>query len=833
MEVSNMKEIILAKNVQKILSDSESRIERYSSDREWLEKWIQLWISDRIRVGVIGVTSSGKSTLINSLLGDNLLSVAVRPSSSQLVSCSHAVNRSATVYFKNGTTKKLRDNEYLSTLIMKYSDENYNQNNKEQVAQLELSTPNFDLGDDVLLVDSPGLDATGYEIHEKLTLETLLPTVDVVIFVTTVKSEIDAKMKKTLNTIGKYNCPIMIVQNMLDSVRQSVDGRKSAATVAKERLNRVHLAVEQSNIKNKEEVRVAQISAIHAMKYRCQKEHSNEETLQFKNSKYNEFVKEIKDLIELKRPDIERQRITTIVSHIDELIKAEDKRLQNVPLTVEKDNNLESLSIDISQAYDKTYSDIQTVIFELQTLYEKYFRDNEQKTQNKSFGYLSKFVSSFGQILSGNGFGENELNQLKKTAKSFEQQTVKSVSEFTSQCSRISQNLNIPTRDLWSFNGLPRMPEAEIKTKLVERSRTVKKQGFGHKVARFLTFGLYKGTETEYYTETVFDKEATMESVKRYLERLMFEYGKTLESWQEKAEATVDSINEEISLRQRAIIEKEQKALDAIEWKKTRFELVELIKQYSEFTSTLYQKQQEPIQAKREVPIEKTKNIKVPPKSYKIYSIAENYLQSVQHSSFNFALNHKKRLHYPSKIIANSTDNLTDFLYRFYSTQNISLEKETLYHLNNEMSVVCSPNELQLKELLETESPQNIFLLMNGLQMHTEFETTLRNAVESRLKANDALFMVLHDFEALAENESAIIECLRDLSTKQNNTASGQNGLTLICNNNPLYNMTLIHAQTTELLHQEEIDFLNLIKNKFPSLLNEKVEKHIASILRI
>ena len=250
-----MKEITLSNEVKTILSYSEQRKLRYASDLNWLETWENLWTSDRIRVGVVGVTSSGKSTLINALLGDNLLSVAVRPSSSQLVSCSYAKERSAIVYFLNGDKKTIGDTAQLKDSIVQYSDENYNKRNEKQVAQLELSTPNFDLGEDVLLVDSPGLDATGYEAHEKLTLETLLPTVDVVIFVTTVKSEVDKKMRQTLDTIAKYNCPVMVVQNMLDAVRPSVDGRKSAADVARERMNRVQLAVEQSRIKNKKEVK--------------------------------------------------------------------------------------------------------------------------------------------------------------------------------------------------------------------------------------------------------------------------------------------------------------------------------------------------------------------------------------------------------------------------------------------------------------------------------------------------------------------------------------------------------------------------------------------------
>lgn len=376
-----MKEIALVNEVKKILSATEQRRLRYVSDLGWLDTRQKSWETDRIRVGVVGVTSSGKSTLINALLGDDLLSVAVRPSSSQLVSCSYAKERSAIVYFLNGDKEYVGDNGRLKDKIIEYSDEKYNEKNRKQVAQLELSTPNFALDEDVLLVDSPGLDATGYEAHEKLTLEILLPTVDIVIYVTTVKSEVDKKMKQTMDTIAKYNCPLMVVQNMLDAVRPSVDGKKSAATVAKERMNRVLLAVEQSNIKNKNEVKVTQISAVSAMKYRCNTNPTEDDKKAYRLSRYDSFIDGVKELIQTNRPEIERQRIDAILKHIEELIRQENKRTENIPTSIFADNSLETISVEVTSALDDTFEDIQSVITELQKMYSKYFltKDDNKK----------------------------------------------------------------------------------------------------------------------------------------------------------------------------------------------------------------------------------------------------------------------------------------------------------------------------------------------------------------------------------------------------------------------------------------------------------------------
>lgn len=822
-----MKEIMLANKVIDILSSSEQRKQRYSSDINWLNTWKSLWITDRIRVGVIGVTSSGKSTLINALLGDNLLSVAVRPSSSQLVSCSYARERSATVYFLDGKKKKIGDTVQLKDSIVQYSDESYNKRNEKQVAQLELSTPNFDLGEDVLLVDSPGLDATGYEIHEKLTLETLLPTVDVVIFVTTVKSEVDKKMKQTLDTIAKYNCPVMIVQNMLDAVRPSVDGRKSAADVAKERMNRVQLAVEQSKIKNKNEVKITQISAVMAMQYRCHKEHTEEETRNLKRSKYESFVTGVKELVASKRPEIEKQRVKTILEHIEELICQENKRTQNVNTDVFVDHTLASVSKSVTEALDTTYDDIQSVIQELQRMYDKYFSDSNPSKRINSIGFVSEIVSSLFSSVK-NHLDEDDIKEIKRVVKLFETKVIQSVRSFSAQCSAAIKKLNLPARDLWSYNGLPRMPEVEVKTKVVERSRTVKKKGVLNKVKRFFgrIFDEDWGTETEYYTETVVDNEATRESAKRYIERLQFEYGKTLEAWYKNAQSTVSSIQQEIDLRLAAIQEKEQQVMDAADWRDIREALEECMGEYGVIKSAIAEiepAQKEQLQETQDT----TKFIKASAQIVRLYDAAEKYLFAVQCSSLNYAIETKERKGCPAFVISNSPDNLTDFLYRFYGIKENDFSKESVLRLSDELTVACSPTETQLKSLKLPETGRNFFLLINGLQFHTEYETSLRHAVQGNLKDNDALFCVIQDFEILA-NGNAITECIRTVRMEQ----SLYKGLVLISHKNPVYNMAIIHAQTTEGKLKEETVFYNSLTTKFPSLVDEDTKKRINNILR-
>lgn len=253
-----MKSVVALEEFQKIIQQDQANISFCESELNWIENRKADWSSDRIRVGVIGVTSSGKSTLINAILGTDILSSAIAPSSGQLVCCSYGEKPEIIIHFEDGTEQKLSGQKFSRDILQQYSDERYNPKNEKGVLSIELTSPLFDFGKDVLLVDSPGLDAFGLESHERLTLESLVPTIDACIYVTTMKTNSDRKTLEILNTVAKYHCPIIIVQNMLDSVRPSPSGDKTSEQVAADHQKRVKRIVDNSNIADKDSVQIIQ-----------------------------------------------------------------------------------------------------------------------------------------------------------------------------------------------------------------------------------------------------------------------------------------------------------------------------------------------------------------------------------------------------------------------------------------------------------------------------------------------------------------------------------------------------------------------------------------------
>ena len=82
-----MNEVDIIDKLLGVLTKNENVSRRYLAEIDSLKERRRRSKENKFRLGVIGVTSSGKSTMINALLGEELLPVAAKPSSSQLVSC--------------------------------------------------------------------------------------------------------------------------------------------------------------------------------------------------------------------------------------------------------------------------------------------------------------------------------------------------------------------------------------------------------------------------------------------------------------------------------------------------------------------------------------------------------------------------------------------------------------------------------------------------------------------------------------------------------------------------------------------------------------------------
>ena len=224
--------------------------------------------SPQIRIAVIGITSSGKSTLLNRLLGRNYLPMRSAPSSGRQVLCSYGESPRVEILFEDGQAPLIVSNpERISKILSEFGDEKNNPNNKYKIKEIHLFSPDFNVDRSLVFVDTPGLDAYGLDYHERITLNLVLPTVDMVMYLTTVKVDSDAKNLKYVEGIDAATSslkPLIMVQNQIDSISEKVSTRgedKTIEEIRHEHYNRLKKLLSMAHNASVKSAAIVQISA--------------------------------------------------------------------------------------------------------------------------------------------------------------------------------------------------------------------------------------------------------------------------------------------------------------------------------------------------------------------------------------------------------------------------------------------------------------------------------------------------------------------------------------------------------------------------------------------
>ncbi len=128
---------------------------------------------------VIGQFKRGKSTLINALIGNDLLPTAVLPLTSIITMIKFGEEQKVKIIFENESVLEIPQHE-----LYNYITESGNPKNEKKVKLVEILFPSEFLKDGIVLIDTPGIGSLF--LHNTKSTESFIPKIDAAIFVLSV-----------------------------------------------------------------------------------------------------------------------------------------------------------------------------------------------------------------------------------------------------------------------------------------------------------------------------------------------------------------------------------------------------------------------------------------------------------------------------------------------------------------------------------------------------------------------------------------------------------------------------------------------------------------------
>jgi len=331
--------------------DAETR-KHFASELDWLERRLAIWQKQEWRIALIGITSSGKSNLVNAFLSESLLPVQVQPTTNSLVICRREAKPRVVIHYLDKSSETIEIQDIIMTRLAQLTDERMNPNNFEGVKEIELFWPQFKFKGNVALIDTPGLDAYKLERHEDLTMHLLLPSVDAVVFLTTAKTNADGRIAHYLDIIGAHGKPVVLVQNKIDSIEPKQGPgsyiERTKAKVAEDHMARLRklLAKLNSSVRN---VPIMQVSAQWAL------------IGKLKESGIPNLVKVIETHVDSLEPHLLEGRYRQLRKELERIVTTESLA-GNLPVSKNQTDNETSDLKTLAEKVDKLFTTFKKAI---------------------------------------------------------------------------------------------------------------------------------------------------------------------------------------------------------------------------------------------------------------------------------------------------------------------------------------------------------------------------------------------------------------------------------------------------------------------------------------
>lgn len=173
------------------------------------------FLNERFHLAVLGQFKRGKSTLLNALLGDEILPASVVPLTAIPTYLIWGPEYKARVYFQDGKTEESKSKDNL----VQYVTETNNPENRKGVSHVEVFFPSAILSKGVVLIDTPGIGST-YKHNTEVTFD-FLPRCDAALFLVSADPPVTEVEINFLKAVQKRVARIIFVLNKVDYLSEN------------------------------------------------------------------------------------------------------------------------------------------------------------------------------------------------------------------------------------------------------------------------------------------------------------------------------------------------------------------------------------------------------------------------------------------------------------------------------------------------------------------------------------------------------------------------------------------------------------------------------------
>lgn len=175
---------------------------------------LELFETKSFEVAVFGRVSCGKSTLLNAIVGAEILPVGATPITAVTTRIHFGPEREASARYRDGRTERL-----LGHQVRDYVTEEGNPNNRRGVASVTISVPSQILASRVVLVDTPGVGSLAS--HGARETFAYLPRCDLAVLVIDATSAVTREDTDLVHRLAESGIDVVVVLSKCDLVREA------------------------------------------------------------------------------------------------------------------------------------------------------------------------------------------------------------------------------------------------------------------------------------------------------------------------------------------------------------------------------------------------------------------------------------------------------------------------------------------------------------------------------------------------------------------------------------------------------------------------------------